>query len=206
MKYLVIWVLVLLRGLQSLLLALAFDKKKLMALEPLCSQRITHQANAFQNSRLWGNLAPGLALLGIIWNNSGGLNGDAKLGNLTQGFTLLSTSAILYFTFGDPVIQNETLQNLDLEGIEKEEVAYSILKYNAVRSKVARLNSGMILMASGLGYTWLTSAATNASQPYKEIVYLSAALFFVQGLMAYLNPGQEEKDMDKIDLMVGATQ
>jgi len=24
--------------------------------------------------------------------------------------------------------------------------------------------------------------------------------------MAYLNPGQEEKDMDKIDLMVGATQ
>lgn len=206
MKYLLTWALVILMGSQSLLYALAFDKKKLMALDPLCSQRITHKANAFQNDKLWGNLVPGLTILGIIWNNSGGLNADAKLGNLTQGFGLLSTGAILYFNSGDPVIQKNILEDLDLKGIEKEEVAYSILKYNVARSKSARLNSGLILMASGLGYTWLTSAATSASGSYKDAMYLSAAGFFVQGLLAYLNPGQNEIDMEKIDVMVGATK
>ena len=204
MKHLIIWFLVILMGFHSALFALAFDKEKLMALDPLCSQRIAHQAADFQNKKLWGNVGIGLALLGIIYTNSGGLNDDAKLGNLIQGISLLTTGGILYFASGDPVVQNDTLKNLGLTGTEKEEVAYSILKYNAARSKVARINSGMILMANGLGSAWLISRATNASQSYKDVLYISAVIFFVQGLMAYLNPGQNEKDMDKIDMQVGA--
>jgi len=59
-------------------------------------------------------------------------------------------------------------------------------------------------MATGLGYTWLTSIATSASQSYKDVMYLSAAYYFLQGIWAYLTPGQNEKDMDKIDQAVGA--
>lgn len=206
MKYLIVWFLVILMGFHSALFALAFDKEKLMALDPLCTQRIAHQAADFQNKKLWGNAGIGLALMGIIWNNSGGLNDDAKLGNLTQGISLLTTGAILYFASGDPVVQNDTLKDLDLTGIEKEEVAYSILKYNTSRSKAARMNSGMILMANGLGSAWITSTAINASKSYKDVLYISAIIFFVQGLQAYLNPGQNEKDMDKIDMLVGATK
>ena len=206
MKHLIIGFLIILMGFHSALFALAFDKEKLMALDPLCTQRIAHQAADFQNKRLWGNAGIGLALLGILWNNSGGLNDDAKLGNLTQGISLLTTGAILYFASGDPVVQNDTLKDLDLTGTAREEVAYSILKYNAARSKVARINSGMILMANGLGCAWLTSTAINATQSYKNVLYISAAIFFVQGLQAYLYPGQNEKDMDKIDRQVGATQ
>ncbi|MDD5593994.1 MAG: hypothetical protein PHG97_04595 [Candidatus Margulisbacteria bacterium] len=202
--HLIAWFLVTLMGTHSALYALAFDKEKLMALDPLCTERIAHQARDFQNKRFWGNLGLGLALLGVIWNNSGGLSDDAKLGNLTQGLTLITTGAILYYTSGDPVVQNDTLQQLDLTGVEKEEVAYSILKYNAARSKVVRINSGMILMATGLGYALLTSLATKASQSYKDVQYISAAVFFTQGLLAYLYPGQNEKDMDKIDDEVGA--
>ncbi|MFA6549220.1 MAG: hypothetical protein WCT39_04740 [Candidatus Margulisiibacteriota bacterium] len=205
MKHLIIWSLAILLISQSELFALAFDKEKLMVLDPLCSQRITHQANDYQNKRLWGNVGLGLAILGVVWNNSGGLGADAKLGNLTQGFTLLTTGAILYFTSGDPVIQKDTLQNLDLTGIEKEEVAYSILKYNAARSEVTRINSSLVLMATGIGYALLTFAATNASPSYKDTLYLSSAIYFVQGLWYYLNPGQNEKDMDKIDKAVGAS-
>ncbi|MFA4967670.1 MAG: hypothetical protein WC624_05575, partial [Candidatus Margulisiibacteriota bacterium] len=201
MKYLIVWFLVILMGFHSALFALAFDKEKLMALDPLCTQRIAHQAADFQNKKLWGNAGIGLALMGIIWNNSGGLNDDAKLGNLTQGISLLTTGAILYFASGDPVVQNDTLKDLDLTGIEKEEVAYSILKYNTSRSKAARMNSGMILMANGLGSAWITSTAINASKSYKDVLYISAIIFFVQGLQAYLNPGQNEKDMDKIDML-----
>lgn len=198
-KHFIICGLVVLIGLQSALFALAFDKEKLMALDPLCSQRIAHQSAAFQNNRLWADAGLGAALLGVVWNNSGGMSDDAKLGNLTQGFTLLTTGAILYYTAGDPVIQKDILQNLDLTGIEKEEVAYSILKYNAARSEVTRINSSLILMATGLGYTALTALATNASQSYKDTMYLSAAVFLVQGLWTYLKPGQNEKDMKKMD-------
>jgi len=118
---------------QSALFGLAFDKAKLMALDPLCTQRITHQAADYQNKKFLGNAGLGLVLLGVIINNSGNLSGDAKLGNLTQGFNLLTTGAILYYAAGDPVLQNDTLNNLDLTGLEKEEVAYSILKYNTAR-------------------------------------------------------------------------
>ncbi|MFA5113554.1 MAG: hypothetical protein WC529_04580 [Candidatus Margulisiibacteriota bacterium] len=205
MKQFLACVLVVLLGSHSVLFARAFDKKKLMALDPPCTQRVTHQSAAFQNNRLWANVGPGLALLGVIWNNSGGMSGDAKLGNLTQGFTLLTTGAIIYLTSGDPVVQKDTLRDLDLTGLEAEEVAYSILKYNAARSRVNRLNSGMMLMATGLGYLLLTSLATNATQSYKDVMYLSAAAFFGQGLWNYLNPGQDEIDMEKIDRMVGAS-
>ncbi|MFA4844892.1 MAG: hypothetical protein WC632_08115, partial [Candidatus Margulisiibacteriota bacterium] len=95
MKHLIAWSLVILLGGQSAVLARAFDKQKLMALDPLCTQRITHQSAAFQNDRLWANLGLGVALLTVIWNNSGGMSNDAKLGNLTQGFTLLTTGGIL---------------------------------------------------------------------------------------------------------------
>jgi hypothetical protein len=204
MKYLIAWSLVLIMGFHSALFALAFDKEKLMALDPLCSQRVTHQSAAFQNNRLWTNVGLGAALLGVIWNNSGGLSDDAKLGNLILGINLLTTTAILYSTSGDPVVQNDTLLKLDLRGIGKEEVAYSILKYNVARSKAARENSGMILMANGLGSAWLAYLSTNATPSYKDAIYISAAIFFIQGLLAYLNPGQNEKDMDKIDKAVGA--
>ncbi|MFA4905165.1 MAG: hypothetical protein WC645_01535 [Candidatus Margulisiibacteriota bacterium] len=205
MKHRVIWALVILMGFHSVAFALAFDKEKLMALDPLCTERIAHQSRDFQNKRLWGNLGLGLVLLGLIYTNSGNISDDARLGNLTQGFTLLSTAAILYYSSGDPVVQNDTLQKLDLTGIEKEEVAYSILKYNAARSKVARKNSGIILMATGLGYAWLTYLATQATQSYKDGLYVSSMIFFAQGLWAYLHPGQNEIDMDKIDSLVGAT-
>jgi hypothetical protein len=204
MKCLMIWALVILLGFQSALFALAFDKEKLMALDPLCSQRVAHQARDFQNKKLWGNLGLGVAILGVVWNNSGGLSADAKLGNLTQGFTLLTTGAILYFTSGDPVVQQDTLHDLDLTGVEKEEVAYSILKYNAARSELTRINSSVILMVTGLGYAVLASLATNASKSYTDVMYLSAAVFFSEGLWGYLNPEQNEKDMDKIDRQVGA--
>ena len=76
--HLIAWFLVILMGIHSALYALAFDKGKLMALKPLCSQRIIHQSNDFQNKRLWGDLGLGLALLGILWVNSGGINEDAR--------------------------------------------------------------------------------------------------------------------------------
>ena len=201
----IIWSLVILLGGQTAVFARSFDKQKLLALDPRCTQRVVHQSAAFQNDRFWGNLGLGLALLEVVWNNSGGLGADAKLGNLIQGFTLLSTGAIIYNGSGDPLVQNDTLQLLDLKGIEAEEVAYSILKYNAARSRETRINSSLILMVTGLGYTFLTSFATSASQPYKEIMYLSAAFYFVQGIWNYRNPGQDEKDMEKIDEMVGAS-
>lgn len=203
--HLIIWILVILVGFQSALFAAAFDKERLMALDPLCTQRVGHQSRDFQNKKLWGNIGLGLALLGILYaNSSGSISDDARLGNLTQGFTLLSTGAILYYADGDPVVQNDTLNQLDLKGIEAEEVAYSILKYNAARSKVTRENSGMVLMATGLGFAWLTSTAEKATQSYKDGLYISAAVFFVQGLLGYLNPGQNEKDMEKIDRQIGA--
>lgn len=203
--HLLAWFLVILTGTHSALFALAFDKEKLMALDPLCSQRILHKSNDFQNKRLWGDLGLGVALLGLIWANSGGINEDAKLGNLTQGFTLLTTGAILYYASGDPVVQKDTFQKLDLSGTEKEEVAYSILKYNAARSKEGRINSGLILMATGLGFALITAFAANSSQAYRNGIYLSAAGFFLQGFQAYQYPGQLEKDMDKIDSQVGAS-
>jgi hypothetical protein len=205
MKLFLTWVLVILLGCHSALYARAFDKNKLMALDPLCSQRVTHQSAAFQNNRLWANVGLGVALLGVVWNNSGGLSDDAKLGNLTQGFSLLTTGAILYYASGDPVVQKETLQDLDLKGLEKEEVAYSIMKYNVARSKENRTNSSVILMATGVGYMVLTTIAKNASQSYKDVMYISAAAYFLQGLWSYFNPEQNEKDMEKIDQMVGAT-
>jgi hypothetical protein len=198
------WLLVILMGFHSALFALAFDKQKLLALDPLCSQRLLHQSNDFQNKRLWGDLGLGVALLGILYANSGGLNEDAKLGNLTQGFTLLTTGAILYYASGDPVVEKNTFQQLDLSGAEKEEVAYSVLKYNTARSKENRINSGRILMITGLGFALITSLAANASQTYKNGIYLSAAGFCFQGFQAYQYPGQLEKDMEKIDSEVGA--
>lgn len=204
MKHFLSWVLIVLFGCHSALFALAFDKTKLMALDPPCSQRVECQSNAFQNDRLWANLGLGLALLGVIWNNSGDLNADAKLGNLTQGFTLLSTGAILYSADGDPVVQNDTLQQLDLSGTEEEVVAYSILKYNAARNQVNRINSGRILVLTGLGYALLSLLATTASHSYKDVMYISAVVFFAQGVWLLNNPGQNEKDMVKIDMQVGA--
>jgi hypothetical protein len=35
-------------------------------------------------------------------------------------------------------------------------------------------------------------------------MYISAAAYFLQGLWSYFNPEQNEKDMEKIDQMVGA--
>ena len=101
------------------------------------------------------------------------------------------------------MVQKDTFQKLDLSGTEEEEVAYSILKYNAARSKENRINSGLILMATGLGFALITSLAANASQTYRNGIYLSAAGFFLQGFQAYEYPGQIEKDMDKIDGEVG---
>jgi len=190
---------------QSLVLGLSFDKGKLMALDPLCSQRINHQAAEFQNNRIWGDAGLGLALLAFVWNGSRDISPDSKLLNLTQGFSLISTTAILYYSAGDPVIQKHTLNDLDLNGLEKEEVAYSILKYNATRSKVARINSGMILMATGVGYACLTTLATGATDSYKLTLNISAAIFFIQGLLVSNNPNQNEIDMDKIDQLVGVT-
>jgi hypothetical protein len=187
---LIAWFLVILMGTHSALFALAFDKQKLMALDPLCSQRLTHQSNDFQNKRLWSDLGLGVALLGILYANSGGINEDAKLGNLTQGFTLLTTGAILYYASGDPVVQKNTFQQLDLSGTEKEEVAYSVLKYNAARSKEGRTNSGLILMATGLGFALITALAANSSPTYRNGIYLSAAGFLLQGFQAYNYPGQ----------------
>lgn len=204
MKHLLICILVVLMGFHSALFALAFDKDKLMELDPLCTDRIAHQSRDFQNKKLWGNLGLGLVLLGVIWNNSGGLGADAKLANLTQGFVLLSTGAIMYYASGDPVVQNDTLKLLDLKGIEAEEVAYSILKYNAARSTVNRINSGLILMATGFGYVMLTSLASSASETYKLTLNISAAYFFLQGLRTYLVPGQDEIDIKKIDIAIGA--
>lgn len=201
---LIAWFLVILMGAHSALFALAFDKEKLLALDPLCSQRITHQSNDFQNKRLWSGLGLGLTLLGIVYANSGGINEDAKLGNLIQGFTLLTTAAIVYFSSGDPVVEKDTFQKLDLTGKDEEVVAYSILKYNTARSKERRISSGLILMATGLGLALVTSFATSASQTYKNGLYLSAAGFFIQGFQSYFYPGQIEKDMDKIDMQVGA--
>ena len=202
---LVAWLLVILMGSQSALFALAFDKEKLMALDPLCSQRILHKSNDFQNNRLWRNMGLSLTLLGIVYANSGGINEDAKLGNLTQAFSLLTTAGIVYFASGDPVVENDTFQKLDLSGTEEEVVAYSILKYNVARSKENRISSGLILMATGLGFTLVTSLSASASQTYKNGLYLSAAGFIIQGFQSYFYPGQIEKDMEKIDRQVGAT-
>jgi len=61
-------------------------------------------------------------------------------------------------------------------------------------------------MFTGIGYALLTLASANASSSYKLTMNLSAVCFFVQGFMEYQTPGQNEKDMDKIDMLVGATQ
>ena len=203
-RHLLAWFLVGLMGAHSALFALAFDKQKLMSLDPLCSQRILHQSNDFQNKRLWGDLGLGLTLLGLVYANSGGINEDAKLGNLTQGFTLLTTAGIVYYMSGDPVVERDTFQKLDLTGTDEEVVAYSILKYNVARSKEGRISSGLILMSTGLGLALVTSLAASASQTYKNGLYLSSVGFFIQGFQSYFYPGQLEKDMDKIDSEVGA--
>lgn len=197
-------VLVVLLGLQSVLLAETLDKGKLLLLKPLCSERINKQSSDFKSNRLAALGTFALIGIGLLPTNIGGSIDDTKLGILSVGLISIIGGALTFFSAGEAVIQNNTFWALGLDGIDREIAAYAIMKNNAAHSRNARKGSGLLLIGSGLSAALLTTIAESATQSYKERMYLGAAVNLVLGWWAFNNPGESEKEMDMIDLEIGA--
>jgi hypothetical protein len=182
--------------------AMGFDKEKLLTLKPLCSERLAKQAVDRERTKLWECLVVGGTGLWTMIANTGGGMDNYKLANLTFGLSLATSGVLIYSTPGEDITHLNTLQEMGLSGIEKEETAYSMLKSTATRSRAIRTNSGIVLVVTGLGWALLAALSDSATQSYKNNMYLGAAGFIATGLFTYLNPGAGEKEIEEIDKTV----
>lgn len=204
MKQFIIWLLVLVFGLQTVLFAQVFDKEKLMTLKPLCSERINKQSIDFKNNRLMalGSFALiGISLLPTKFN--GTIDND-KLGVFSVGLISIIGGTLTLFSSGSQVVQNNTFWSLGLDGVDREIAAYAIMKNNEAHIRDARRGSGIFMITSGIGAILLTSIASGATQSYKDNMNLVAVANIVLGWWAYNHPGASEKEMDEIDNEIGA--
>jgi hypothetical protein len=169
--------------LQFSLPALAFDRASLMKLDPLPSVRYKQIGDNAQRDKLILTAGYGLSGGWIIYNNINKGYDAYRVNNILAGSTLMVTALINYLVPSSFKNDQELMQELKLEGEEKEANAYFLIKSNAKDSQITRRAAALMYFLSGLSSAIIAGSSTNLTDNERFWTNVNAVGFL--GLAAY---------------------
>ncbi len=179
--------------------ALAFDREKLMKLDPLPSVRLQRIGVNAENNKLFWTAGWGLSGGWLIYNNLNKGYDAYRVNNLLSGSTLMVTAALKYMLPSSFKTDQALFKELDFQGVEKETNAYFSIKSNAKSGQIQRRAAALMYLLSSLGSAVLAGSSTNLSDDERSWTNANAIGFFGLALYQFFVPGADEIAADQLD-------
>ncbi len=177
----------------------AFDREKLMLLDPLPSTRIKRIADEAENNRL---LKPGIFGLGGAWMviNNVGKGADAyRINNILSGSSFLLTSVVDLMETNSLRSDFKIVKELGSQSEEKEILAYFEIRSQARNSFAARRTTAMLYFLSFLSSAAIAGNSPDLSDSERSFANMSAAGFLFLAAQQMFWPTAVELAAGEID-------
>jgi len=195
MKKLIAWLLL------PILLApaYAYDTTRLLQLKPLPSERFERLTRNYENTKLWLSLGSAGAGAWLIYNNLGKGYEAYRVYNTISGYTFLVMGGLQYFARSAYQTDRLILDDLYLDGNDRELNAYFLIRSYAEKNKVQREYSGIVWLLSGIVGAVLANSANGLSDNDKVWANLTAVGLVGMGLYSIFVPSDVERENKQIE-------
>ncbi|MFA5113733.1 MAG: hypothetical protein WC529_05520 [Candidatus Margulisiibacteriota bacterium] len=179
--------------------ALAYDVNKLLKLKPLPSERFERLTRNYENTKLYLSLGSAGAGAWLIYNNLGKGYEAYRVYNTISGYTFLVMGGLQYFARSAYVTDRLILDDLYLNGSDRELNAYFLIKSYAEKNKTQREYSGAVWLLSGVVGAVLANSSNGLTDNDKIWADATAVGLVAMGLYSLFVPSDVEKEEDQIE-------
>lgn len=179
--------------------ALAFEREKLLTLDPLPSIRYRQISENAEKNKILGTASFGLTGGWILLNNINKGYDAYRVNNILAGSTLIVSAAVDYMVPNSYMADQKLFSELDMQGIEKENLAYFEIKSRARSSMATRRAAALMFFLSGLSSAIISKNAPNLSESDKLWTNVNAFGFFCLAAYELFTPSDVEVAAEQID-------
>lgn len=179
--------------------AYAYDVGKLLKLKPLPSERFERLTRNYENTKLYLSLGSAGAGAWLIYNNLGKGYEAYRVYNTISGYTFLVMGGLQYFARSAYQTDRLILDDLYLNGNDRELNAYFLIKSYAAKNEVQRQYSGAVWLLSGVVGAILANSSNGLTDNDKIWADATAVGLVAMGLYSLFVPSDVEKEEDQIE-------
>ena len=179
--------------------ALAYDVGKLLKLKPLPSERFEQLTRNYERNKLLLSLGSAGAGAWLIYNNLGKGYEAYRVYNTISGYTFLVMGGLQYFARSAYQTDRLILNELYLDGNDRELNAYFLIKSYAEKNKIQREYSGFVWLLSGVVGAVLANSSNGLTDTDRIWADATAVGLIGMGLYSLFIPSDVEREEDQIE-------
>jgi hypothetical protein len=179
--------------------ALGYETNKLLKLKPLPSERFERLTRNYENTKLWLSLGSAGAGAWLIYNNLGKGYEAYRVYNTISGYTFLVMGGLQYFARSAYQTDRLILDELYMDGNDRELNAYFLIKSYAAKNQTQREYSGFVWLLSGVVGAVLANSQNGLTDNDRIWADATAVGLVAMGFYSLFVPTDVERAEDQIE-------